>query len=167
LEQLLDKAELLARIQTEYSRLQTTLAGLTAEQMLQPGVTGDWSVKDVLAHLTFWQKHSLEELQAALHNKPHLAFPSLEGEDWNTTLDRLNAENYQANRERPLAEVRTEFEESYRQILEILNTLSEDDFEPGSPLEQALEGEPVSSAVGSNTWEHYAEHRKILLISKD
>lgn len=152
------KTELINLIQTEYDRLKSTLANLTDEQMLLPGVSEDWSVKDVLAHLTFWQKHSLEELQQALRGEPHQSFTLLPGEDWPAALDRINAQTFIENKPRPLAEINTEFEQSYLELMNVLNSLSEEDFQPNSKLEQVLEGEPVYQAVGSNTYEHYAEH---------
>ena len=30
--------------------------------MMEPGVTGDWSVKDVLAHVTIWEAEALKYL---------------------------------------------------------------------------------------------------------
>jgi hypothetical protein len=46
------KAALLSLMQTEHTQLETLLNTLSDEQLLHPGVTGSWSVKDVLAHLT-------------------------------------------------------------------------------------------------------------------
>ena len=49
------KAQLLAESQQEYDALESFLAALTSEQMVQPGALGEWSPKDVLAHLYEWQ----------------------------------------------------------------------------------------------------------------
>jgi uncharacterized damage-inducible protein DinB len=45
------KDQLLKDISTERRRLEKNLSALNAEDMTQPGVTGAWSVKDILAHL--------------------------------------------------------------------------------------------------------------------
>jgi hypothetical protein len=45
------KAELLARLDREQTRLAAVLASLLPAQWTLPGVVGDWSVKDVLAHI--------------------------------------------------------------------------------------------------------------------
>jgi hypothetical protein len=42
------KAELVDLIQAEYGRFQDLLAPLTEQQMTEKGVTGEWSVKDIL-----------------------------------------------------------------------------------------------------------------------
>ncbi len=49
------KDELIKKIETEWDNLQAALDGLTEEQMHQPGVVGEWSIKDILAHITAWQ----------------------------------------------------------------------------------------------------------------
>jgi hypothetical protein len=45
------KAIMIEKLQTERKRLEQNLAHLSREQMHLPGVVGEWSTKDVLAHL--------------------------------------------------------------------------------------------------------------------
>ena len=49
------KDELIKQIETEWDNLQAALDGLTEEQMHQPGVVGEWSIKDILAHIAACQ----------------------------------------------------------------------------------------------------------------
>ena len=49
------KDELIQDLENGWAELQAALDGLTEEQMHQPGVVGEWTVKDVLAHITAWQ----------------------------------------------------------------------------------------------------------------
>jgi hypothetical protein len=53
------KEAIIERLHTERRRLEQKLAGLSPEEMTQPGVVGDWSVKDVLAHLADWEQMCL------------------------------------------------------------------------------------------------------------
>ena len=39
-------------------------------RMDQPGVAGQWSVKDVVAHLASWRKRTVARLQAAARGAP-------------------------------------------------------------------------------------------------
>ena len=48
--------DLLAAIEKERGALETLLEPLTPEEMTDPGVVGEWSVKDVLAHLIEWEQ---------------------------------------------------------------------------------------------------------------
>jgi hypothetical protein len=47
------KAELVAMRRALYAHLDELIAGLSEQQLHMPGVNGDWSVKDHIAHLTF------------------------------------------------------------------------------------------------------------------
>jgi uncharacterized damage-inducible protein DinB len=52
------KEQLLRDIYTERRWLEKNLFALSAEEMIQPGVNGIWSVKDILAHLVAWEDFS-------------------------------------------------------------------------------------------------------------
>ena len=49
------KEQLLGKIDVAWSALQESYAGLSESQLTEPGVTGEWSVKDILAHVTTWE----------------------------------------------------------------------------------------------------------------
>ncbi|MBD0328165.1 MAG: ClbS/DfsB family four-helix bundle protein, partial [Pyrinomonadaceae bacterium] len=63
----MNKAELLENLNTECANWDALLAEVGEGRMMQPGVVGDWSVKDVTAHLTTWERRPLEWLRAAQH----------------------------------------------------------------------------------------------------
>src|SRR5947209_504513 len=95
-----DKDELLDLIQAAYKRFQELLAPLTEEQMNERGVTGEWSVKDILIHLTSWELHSIIRIQIAAYGLPLKLRWTVEDEEG---YDRKNAEIYAANRDKPLS----------------------------------------------------------------
>ena len=77
------KTDLLAAIEKERSALETYLETLTLEQMTDPGIVGEWSVKDVLAHLIEWEQMVLGWHAAGLRGEtPELPAP---GFKWNQT----------------------------------------------------------------------------------
>jgi hypothetical protein len=45
------KTRIIMQLKAERKRLESNLATLTPAQMVESGVIGEWSVKDVLAHL--------------------------------------------------------------------------------------------------------------------
>ncbi|MDE3090017.1 MAG: ClbS/DfsB family four-helix bundle protein, partial [Chloroflexota bacterium] len=59
------KAQIMKRLQTERKRLEQNLTCLSRDEMLQPGVVGESSVKDVLAHLADWEARMPVWIQAA------------------------------------------------------------------------------------------------------
>jgi hypothetical protein len=50
------KSELLTRLREAYQRWEAFLDQVGLARMDQPGVNGDWSMKDIIAHLTGWNR---------------------------------------------------------------------------------------------------------------
>jgi uncharacterized protein (TIGR03083 family) len=59
-------ASIFEEIRTERAALLKTISGLDAATIERPGVVGEWSVKDVLAHLAGWQDWMLRVYPARL-----------------------------------------------------------------------------------------------------
>jgi hypothetical protein len=53
------KSELLDQILTERKWLEEVLATLSPDQMFLPGTSGGWTVKDVLAHISAWERRMI------------------------------------------------------------------------------------------------------------
>jgi hypothetical protein len=58
----LTKDQILARLDAAWRDFEASYAGLTSSQMLIPNVTGAWSVRDIIAHVTWWEEEALEHL---------------------------------------------------------------------------------------------------------
>jgi uncharacterized protein (TIGR03083 family) len=129
-------------MRAEHARLDALLAGVGDEQFVQPGAFGEWSVKDMLAHITFWEQRLVAYIDGA---RESLIQP---GEDESAAIGRINAGVLAANRDCPLAEVRAAFASSYRQVLTLAESLSADD----------LADEELYGLVAGDTFEHYREH---------
>jgi hypothetical protein len=54
--------KLLARIDEAWKDFEASYAGLSEAQLLTPNVTGAWSVRDIIAHVTWWEEEALEHL---------------------------------------------------------------------------------------------------------
>ncbi len=118
------KKDLLAAIDKERGALETFLESLTPEQMIDPGVVGEWSVKDMLAHLVEWEQMVLAWHATGLRGEtPDLPAP---GFKWNQT-PQLNQHIYEKHRERPLDEVLEHFHTSHREIFGIIQGLSNEE----------------------------------------
>jgi hypothetical protein len=149
----ISKSELLDAIRSERERLEETLARLDKDQMTQPGVEGGWSVKDILAHITAWEKLMTRWVGQALRGD----VPELPGRD--EIVDQWNQRIYQENKDRPLAEVLEEFKRSYQDALRTTETTLEEDLMDPERFEW-LKGAPLWRVVAANTWWHYKEHNE-------
>lgn len=54
--------QVLDRLDTTWTEFEDSYAGLTTAQLLQPRVTGEWSVRDIIAHVTWWEQEALKHL---------------------------------------------------------------------------------------------------------
>jgi uncharacterized protein (TIGR03083 family) len=158
----MDKTTLLMTIEAEYAQLEAVLAQLAPEQMTAPGVEDAWSVKDVLAHLRFWQQRMHTILEAALRGeRPPRPATSLEagladGPDW---MDQLNARAVAAQQERPGPELLADLRRSHQATIALIDSIPEDDLRDPTRIETALNGySSLQQLIEGDTSEHYQEH---------
>ncbi len=145
------KIKLLVRIRAERDLLEEIIAALTPDQMLQPGACGAWTVKDILAHISAWERRMLAWIGSHLHGEPpDVPLP------WD--VERMNAETYARFKDVPLAEVLEEFHLSYRDSLALVESLSEEQLQT-----EYTDTWPMASlwlGVAANAHWHYKEHRE-------
>src|SRR5262245_5735176 len=61
----MNKPELLNGVREEYRQWEALLNQIGEARMDQPGAVADWSIKDIIAHLTGWRRRTVARLQAA------------------------------------------------------------------------------------------------------
>lgn len=145
------KAALIEQIRVERRRLEKNLDAIPEADMTQPGVIGQWSVKDVLAHLVAWETMFRNWYAAGLRGEvPEIPAPGL---TWGQ-LDVLNQQIYERYRDHPLDQVLAEFRESYQTTLETVQAMTE-----GELFAQGYyawtQGELLAGYVSANTGSHY------------
>ncbi|HET9914364.1 MAG TPA: ClbS/DfsB family four-helix bundle protein [Anaerolineales bacterium] len=118
------KKQLLEAIEVEHQALEGLLDRLSSAQMVLPGVVGEWSVKDVLAHLLEWQQMVLSWHAAGVKGK--IPVTPAEGFNW-AQLPELNQRIYEKHCKRPLADIQKEFKSSHKKMLNIIQALSEEE----------------------------------------
>ena len=146
------KAQLLDELRDEQARFDALLQDIGEERMTQPGVAGEWSIKDVVAHLTFWRRRTVARFQAALRNEPLPAEPwpaefGME-DDIDARDDKINAWNYANTHDRPLADVLRESNEVFEQLVTTVAAFPEADLlNPARFPWIAAEDFPLTGAV--------------------
>jgi hypothetical protein len=148
-----NKVELLSRIRSAYNHLENALSLVPPSRLTVTGVTQEWSVKDLTAHIHYWQDFLFSQIQAVLDNTVVMQQP-LESQ---ADTDRINRQVVLASRDKPWAVVHLEFQQSTQRVLEIIESLSDVDlFTRGRFL--AIDHEPLWVSIASETYEHYEEH---------
>src|SRR3954468_10367243 len=115
----MDKTELMNRIETSWNQVNTLLASITDKEMLFRQRDEDWSINDVVAHLTFWQQTMVTNVERVARGESMIM---MDGQ-----IDAINAQVYAANRFRPPALVLSEFRRAHQQLMESLQALTDED----------------------------------------
>jgi uncharacterized protein (TIGR03083 family) len=146
------KSEILSALEESREAFLDAIEGLTEEDLQQQGVIPEWSVKDVLAHLTRWEAELVKLLwQAGRDQKPttiHFA---------RVDVDETNARWFRESRSRPLERVLEDFHGVRAQTQRRVDDLPEEAFEDPA-FYPWLEGEPLWKWVAGDSFNHEAEH---------
>jgi uncharacterized damage-inducible protein DinB len=96
-------------------RLLASFEGLSEEEMVQPGVRSEWSVRDILAHIAAWDRAATEAYGAMVRGeRPPLLDLDEEG------IAAFDEERHQATIDASLEEVLSELSSSREALLEFL-----------------------------------------------
>ncbi|MBN2386158.1 MAG: ClbS/DfsB family four-helix bundle protein [Anaerolineales bacterium] len=145
----MNKSEFVDMIRTTRQELDAVLSQLDKQQMLRPRTCGDWSVKDVIAHIAWYEREMVGVLEAH----------ALAGSElWELPLEPRNAAIHAVNQDRPLEDVLVEARLVTQDLLRLLPALTEADLTdatrfPGMPPDWI-----PREVIASNTCEHYPEH---------
>ena len=109
----MNKSDLLASLETSRQNLLAAFNGLSDDELTQPGATGDWSVKDVLAHIAAWEAELVTLLvrEVKQGKKPKIVGIS------DARVEELNHEWYIENKDRPLDRVLADFHGVRKQLI--------------------------------------------------
>lgn len=152
------KAGLLATIREERENI-ARLVDTAGKRLDQPGAAGDWTLKDVLAHLIGWRWRSVTRLEAALAgiDTYHTIWPR-EFEDADD-YESINQWLYERYRNAPSEEVIRESNETFDRLDAAVSALSEDTlFTPGRY--SWLGGEALGPAVIGGVASHFHDEHE-------
>ena len=154
----MNRDELLANIKRDRARLDELIARVGKTRMIEPSLEGGWSVKDVLAHLSAWEKICMALVR---NNEPVPGPPPAES---GPSTDIINQKIYEGSRDLPLADVVAEAQASHAELLALVEGLSDEALATvlGASKEAArvmeAEGPEVGQLISANSDAHYREH---------
>src|SRR5262245_12755351 len=111
------RRQLLTRLEDAWKRLQASYAGLTPDELLEPGVTDAWSVRDILAHVTTWEEEALRYLPLIATGGTPPRYSTAYG-----GIDAFNARMTEAKRHLSLPAVLHQLEDTHRQLIALVQT---------------------------------------------
>jgi hypothetical protein len=116
--------------------------------MLEAGVVGEWSIKNLLGHIAFWAQESAKNAKLVRAGRQREIARPGDSE----TADRWNAREQRLRARQSLAELRREVEESHQQAVAALADL------PEEKLSLDLDGGTFLELYAIDTYDHYREH---------
>lgn len=102
----------------------------------EPGVCGDWSIKDLLGHIAVWDNIAVQKLGREAKDAGE-ATPAPA-----KSADEINAETAAARKNRTVEQQRDEMQQSHANLLHVL---------AGTEAVDA-------DRLAEDTWDHYPEH---------
>lgn len=139
---------ILNRVNAAYDAFTASYAGLSEAQMLEPGVVGSWSVRDLLAHITTWEQECLQALAVIRRGGRLPRYRDLYG-----GIHAFNKLMTERKAGLTLPEVREQAAQVHADLLAAVRSLSE---------AEAGANTRVYKRLRVDTWEHYPEHTQAI-----
>lgn len=142
------RTQLLKRLDRAWQALLAAYAGLSDAEMLEAGVTGTWSVRDTVAHVTWWEEEALKHLPTILAGG-HLPRYS----DTYGGIDAFNEQMTEQVRCLSLAEVLRRRDATHHRLIEFLQAVPEDQITTETRFRRRLR---------LDTYGHYPQHAEAI-----
>lgn len=149
MDQSMSKSELIDKIKRSRAKWLALISPLDEARMVQAGVLEGWSLKDTIAHITWYEREMVQVLQ----NKALVG-----SELWDLPTDERNQAIFEANQNRPLQDVRREAQKIFERLVELLERLEEQDLYDPNRFDQMPNDWQPWEVIASNTYEHYPDH---------
>ena len=141
--------QLTETIQKTWIEWEALLKQVEEQIATTPGVAGEWSLKDIIAHITWHEKEMVGLVEA------HALVGS---ELWNLPTDERNAAIYKELRDQPLKQVLEEAARVHQQLLDALPSLSDADLTDPTGFPNMPPDWQPWLVIAQNTYEHYQDH---------
>jgi hypothetical protein len=151
------KAKLLEELRAARREWDTLIEEVIAQRgkaaLVEAGAAGTWSVRDLIAHLTSYDRWFVNAAEAQLRGEP----PPLDGTEW-MEWDERNAIHHQRTLHLTLDEVLADSRQTYDRLLELVEALSEEFLIEPQQAPGAPQPFVVWEQLRGNTYDHYRLH---------
>lgn len=149
----MDKVSFITTLQEARHEWKAVVAHMDEQRLLQPGVVSSWSVKDIIAHLAWYEREMIPVMRTHVFAGSEL---------WELPTDERNRLLFQQNRQRPLQEILTEEEYISADFFEAVQLLSEEDLHTAQRFKQMPEDWLPWQLFAENSFVHYQQHQPAL-----
>lgn len=149
----MNRKKLLNQLNQAWEAFQESYAGLSETELTQSMVTDEWSVKDIVAHITTWEAEALKHLPLILNGGRPPRYSVKYG-----GIDTFNAGMTEQKRALPLSAILKEFEETHQRLI---------DYICNAPEEQLTKETRFRRRLRLDTYSHYPKHTRAILRWRD
>ena len=142
------KQSLLDTLDKAWQQFKESRLGLTETQLTQPGVIGEWSVKDVIGHVTTWEEEALKALPLILQGRKLPRYKDLYG-----GLNAFNALMTEKKRSLTLSDILKLSETTHQKLIAYISNAPEEMFATETRFRRRIR---------LDTYSHYPEHTKAI-----
>lgn len=139
--------KLLQRLDTAWTAFKGSYAGLPDARLTEPGVTGDWSVKEILAHVNTWEEEALKYLPLLIAGGRPPRYVTYGG------IDAFNAQMTEQKRSQSLAEIVRRLDDTHRRLIAFIQS---------APADQFRRETRVRRRLRLDTYSHYPKHTEAI-----
>jgi hypothetical protein len=143
-----DRQQLLKRLDQAWAAFRQSYAGLSDAELIEPGVTGVWSVRDIIAHVTWWEEEALEHLPVVLAGGRPPRYSVTHG-----GIDAFNAKMTEQRKHWSLAQVLEQQDDVHRRLVAYVER-APDDRDSEARFRRRLR---------LDTYGHYPKHTRAIL----
>ncbi len=147
------KQQLLNHLEKAWQFFNESFSGLTEAQMLQPGVIGEWSVKDIIAHVTTWEDEALKSLPLLMQGLRLPRYKDLYG-----GLDAFNALMTEKKRGLSLSEILEQSRAVHQQLIAFIHDVPDEYIKTETRIRRRLR---------LDTYSHYPIHARAILAWRE
>jgi hypothetical protein len=144
----MNRQQLLGKLEQAWADFQESYAGLSAAQLSEPGVVGDWSVKDIIAHVTWWEEEALKHLPLIVKGGRPPTYAARYG-----GIDAFNAQMAERRSGQPLADILQRQGAIHQQLI---------DYIQGVPEEQMTRETRFRRRLRLDSYSHYPLHAQAI-----
>jgi hypothetical protein len=143
-----NRAQLLERLDEAWKALNESYIGMSDVEMQEPGVIGNWAIKDIIVHVSSWEQECLEHLPIILAGGRPPRYSVTYG-----GIDAFNAQVTEGKRNLSLAEVLRQRDDTHRRLVAFIEILPEELFASETRVRRRIK---------LDTYGHYPKHSEAI-----
>jgi uncharacterized damage-inducible protein DinB len=145
----MNQTEFLMDVDRAYAKWQTLLAQISPDEMSDPVMEGGWTLKDVIAHIAWYEGEMIGVLQSR----------ALAGSElWELPNDERNASIYETFKNDPIDQILAQADKIHAALMPLLETLTDEELNGASHFAEMPPDWIPWEVIASNTSEHYRDH---------